>query len=85
MASEIIKNVHTATFASMLLKSSSLLHVTARDPFSIGKHILSTFRPLLKACFHFPSKAFFIFHAENWDGNEGNQGENIHIGLELMN
>ena len=43
LASELIKNLHAATFASMLMKSSGLLHEAVRDPFSICKHILSIF------------------------------------------
>ena len=40
LASKLIKNLHTATFASMLMKNSGL-HEAARGPFSICKHILS--------------------------------------------
>ena len=43
LARDLIKNLHTATFASMLMKSSGLLQETARGPFSICKRILSIF------------------------------------------
>ena len=43
LASEFIKNLHTATFAFLLKKSSCLMHESVREPFSICKHILSIF------------------------------------------
>ena len=43
LASELIKNLHAATFASMLMKSSGLLHEAVKGPFSVCKHILSIF------------------------------------------
>ena len=43
LARDLIKNLHTATFASMLMKSSGLLQEAARGPFSIWKRILSIF------------------------------------------
>ena len=39
LASELIKNLHAATFASMLRKSGGFLHEAVRSPFSICKHI----------------------------------------------
>ena len=43
LASKLIKNLHAATFASMLMKSSGLLHEAVRHPFSICKHIFGIF------------------------------------------
>ena len=43
LASELIKNLYTAKFAFMLMKSSVLLHEAASDPFSTRKHILIIF------------------------------------------
>ena len=43
LASELIKNLHAATFASMLMKCSGFLHEAARVSFFICKHILSIF------------------------------------------
>ena len=43
LARELIKNLHAATFASMLAKSSGLLYEAERGPFSICKNILSIF------------------------------------------
>ena len=43
LASELIKNLYAATYATMLMKSSSLLHEAVRCPFSVCKHILSIF------------------------------------------
>ena len=43
LARELIKNLHAATFASMLTKSSGLLYEAERGPFFICKNILSIF------------------------------------------
>ena len=43
LASELLKSLHVATFVSMPMKSSGLLHEVVRGPFSICKHILSLF------------------------------------------
>ena len=43
LASELIKNLYAATYATMLMKSSGLLHEAVRCPFSVCKHILSIF------------------------------------------
>ena len=43
LASALIKNLHAVTFASMLMKSSGLLHEAVRVPFSICKLSLAYF------------------------------------------
>ena len=43
LASELSNNLHAATFASTLMKSSGVLHEALRGTFSICKHILSIF------------------------------------------
>ena len=51
LVSEIIKNRHAGTFASMLMNSSGLLHEAARGPFLYARISL--------ACFE-AEKAFFL-------------------------
>ena len=55
LASKLIKNLHTATFASMLMKSSGFLHEAAGIPFLYASISLAYF---------VAEKSFFSKHIE---------------------